>query len=245
MATSLVLTSAIEPQDTAQVLSYHERRTVLTVTDMDGSQEWTVENAETEAFLDNRTAWPLAWSRDSKHLYFTHREGGNDGCFGTDDFYGTDLLRFSLADAQATSLVPSVGYWLALSPDESQLAYLNSDNLITTDLVVRNLVTGAERRTPVEERVQQPDSRATNLIWSPDGKAILYTVKLAVCGNGPPSHSIVRIEIDTLHRKVLIHEDARRFVTTKWDSSAKVTLQDKDGKQWWMNPTTGQVTEMQ
>jgi hypothetical protein len=47
-----------------------------------------------------------------------------------------------------------------------------------------------------------------------------------------------------LKQSTLIQEDKRQLQSTQWLNNGNVLLQDGSGKAWWMNPTTGALTEV-
>jgi Tol biopolymer transport system component len=237
----------ILPNDKLQTSGESEQRTILQVTDSAFTQKWIVEDIPVEDVMGYETAWPLVWSHDGQYLYFTHRPGGGDGCFTAAQFYGTDLLKISLTDGHVSEIVPRIGYWVALSPDESQFAYLREDQSSGKQfLIIRDLATGMERQKPIDELNKYEISHASNLIWSPDGKELVYTFMVNFCGLSPEdeSTSIVAVNASTLKQSTLIQEDKRQLQSTQWLNNGNVLLQDGSGKAWWMNPTTGALTEV-
>ena len=79
---------------------------------------------------------------------------------------GSDLHKLDLATGESTQLAPRVGYWIALSPDETHLAYLNSGHIGVLDLT-----TGNSREAEIITKY--PPSILTyplDIVWSPDGK---------------------------------------------------------------------------
>ncbi|NOH01946.1 MAG: hypothetical protein HND47_08245 [Chloroflexi bacterium] len=186
----------------------------------------------------------LAWSENEDYLYYTHRFGGGDGCFGEDDFFGTDLYRFNLDSGQSAQLTPKLGYWLALSPDQTMVAFLTK----TDTLKIRNIETGNEQEISIDEQTKKyPDSiltHASHLIWSPDSKELLLTLEVNVCVmEEDAKHSIIKVDAETLSQKVLVLEDPNRPITLEWANSGLVLVQDESSLYWWLNPVDGQMTE--
>jgi len=211
--------------------------TRLTVARSDGSQEWPVVESWSELALGYTTPRPLRWSEDGRYLYFTNRPVP-DGCAVFVN--GSDLQRVDLADGSVREIVPPVGLWLSLSPDERQLAYVGYGD---RGLVVRDLSTGRERQTQVEAAQETGDAHVGHVIWSSDGEALVLTVAIDACG--PPGervHTIVRIDAETLSQTTLITEDERLFTSEAWSERGRVSLRDPDGKRWWLDPRTGELT---
>jgi Tol biopolymer transport system component len=237
------LSVKIAPNDKLQTSGELELRTILEVINSTSTQKWLVEDIPAESFMSYEEAWPLAWSHDGQYLYFTHRLDGGDGCFTAAEFYGTDLLKISLTDGHVSEIVPRVGDWVALSPDEAQFAYLSRDQSLGKQwLVMRDLATGDERRRPVDELNEYDISWATDLIWSPDGTTLVYTLKINVCGSPEDeSTSIVAVNANSLEQKTLIREDKRWLQSIQWLSNGKVLLRDGSNESWWLNPDTGEL----
>jgi hypothetical protein len=137
-----------------------------------------------------------------------------------------------------------VGSWLSLSPDASTLAY---QEYREARRVLRDLATGRERAVTLSGNSDLPQD-VSHMVWSPDGSALMLTLSIDPC-TGPitksvdaQSTSIVRVDASTLAWTVLIEEDPRLFISLDWASTGVVTLQDKDGNPWQMDPQTGTTT---
>ena len=216
---------------------------ILAVVNQQNFAERIVKKIDVQRAMGYSIPWALAWSENEDYLYYTHRFGGGDGCFGEDDFFGTDLYRFSLDSDESTQLTPKLGYWLALSSDQSMVAYLTNDN----KLRIRNIETGEEQETSIEEQLKYSDpilTRASHLIWSPDGKELLLTLEVNVCVmEDEATNSIIKIDAETLSQKVLVREDSNRPATLEWFDNGMVLVQDENGLYRWLNPLNGQMTE--
>ena len=78
------------------------------------------------------------------------------------------------------------------------------------------------------------------IVWSPDGEALMLTVAIDACG--PPeegTHTIVRVDAETLSQTTIIPQDDRLFTTEAWPRADRVLLKDQDGKTWWLEPEAG------
>jgi Tol biopolymer transport system component len=208
----------------------------LTVARSDGSQEWLVVEDWSERALGHTTPRPLRWSQDGRYLYFTNRPVP-DGCAVFVN--GSDLQRVSLADGSVTEIVPAVGLWLSLSPNEDKLAYVGYGD---RGLVLRDVATGRERQTQIKAAEEPGDTHVGHIVWSPDRKSLMLTVAIDACG--PPenrAHTIVRVDAETLSQTTIITQDDRLFTTDAWPQAARVLLKDRDGKSHWLNPKTGSL----
>jgi dipeptidyl aminopeptidase/acylaminoacyl peptidase len=205
-----------------------EYRTRLTVTSADGAVSWKVWNGVQNCGLGSTDPVPFHWSQDGSYLYFTNVPRP-DGC--VQFVNGSDLHRVELATGQVTHLMPEAGLWLALSPDETRLAYIAYGG---RGLVIRDLASGSEREIKLPEGAQ-----AGHIVWSPDQRALLFTLDRGGCSG---AYSIERIEIQTLVQTILIGSDERQFITSSWPEPERATLIDKDGTAWWVDVITGQLT---
>lgn len=218
--------------DTAVSSSYY---TQLKVSKRDGTTEWVIVDEWAEWGLGYTIPQPLHWSRDGQYLYYTNRPIP-DGCAVFVN--GSDLHRVDLNDGSVMEIVPSVGLWLSLAPDETKLAYLGYGD---RGLVRRDLATGTERETKLDPG---KDYQAGHIIWSPDGTTIMLVLAIRPCSTDwADSTSIMRVDVATLERVMLIEEDKRLLVPVEWATTDKVLLKDKGGDYWLMDATTGQVTK--
>jgi hypothetical protein len=193
--------------------------TQLKVSRADGAVEWVVVDEWSPFGLGYTTPRPFQWSQDGRFLYFTNKPVP-DGCAVFVN--GSDLWRVELADGSVTQVVPSVGLWLALSPDEATLAYAGHSD---RGLVLRDLTAGTERGVGLDPgQVYQ----AGQITWSPDGIALVLTLAIRPCSKGwGESTSIVRVEADTLEQATLIDQDSRLFTILEWPTAERVLLADK------------------
>lgn len=69
----------------------------------------------------------------------------------------------------------------------------------------------------------------------------MLTVAIDACG--PPeesTHTIVRVDAETLSQTTVIKDD-RLFTTKAWPKADRVSLEDRDGEGWWLDPETGDL----
>lgn len=209
--------------------------TQLKVVEVDGVLEWTAVDAWSPLGLGYTTPQPFHWSRDGRYFYFTN-EPVVDGCAVFVN--GSDLQRVDLEDGSVTEMAPSSGLWLSLSPDETMLAFIGYGG---RGLVLRDLLTGAERETKLDPGQSYA---AGHIVWSPDGAALVLTLALQPCATDwAAAVSVLRVEVETLEQTTLIREDERLFVTAGWPAPDEILLRDDAGNAWWMDADTGQVGE--
>jgi dipeptidyl aminopeptidase/acylaminoacyl peptidase len=202
----------------------------VTVANVDGTGE--------QILLDKRLAasilpQPVQWSRDGRYLYFTDEPYGIGGYILF--WGGPDLQQVDLATGTITEVLPDQGCLCAmsLSPDGTLLAVITGVGPL--ELVLRDLATGTERKTVLEDGHWQ----AGNIVWSPDGKALMYT--MAIGDPEKEAYSIVRVDAGTLAQTVLIHDDTRLLETVVWADAKTVWLNItlKVGGAWRMDADTG------
>lgn len=210
-------------------------QTQLEVVNTAGIVKWTLVDQTLNYGLGYTTPHPFYWSADGRYLYFTNL-AVSDGCSLFHN--GSDLYRADLSTGQVTEIVPPWVWWVSLAPDEQTAAYIrwNGERL---DLVVRDIVTGDERKTRLEAKYTQ----AGNILWSPDGQALVLTLAANPCDPARWIQSIARVDVATLSPTILIRDDKRLLTTTEWPEANKVLLTDKDGNIWTMEATTGDLTE--
>jgi len=203
-------------------------RTSLTVTSADGAVLWKVWEDVQNCGLGSTNPIPFHWSQDGRSLYFTN-EPMPDGC--AQFVNGSDLYRVDLMTGRVTQLMPHAGLWLALSPDETQLAYIAYGS---RGLVIRDLISEAEREVKLPAGAQ-----AGHMVWSPDQTMLMLTLDEHGCGG---AYSVGRVEAQASTLTILLRTDTRRFITRVWPEAGRVLLADSDGNLWWMEAQTGELT---
>ncbi len=205
----------------------------LTVQRTDGGQAWTPLAEWRPMGLGYTTPATLQWSADGAALYYTN-VAHPDGCgfFGSN---GSDLLRLDLASGAVSELMPANAYYLVLSPDETQVAYLAYGQ---RGLVVRDLATGAERDYPLADL----GGPAVAAVWSPDASALALTVQSDLCGGSDLTQMVIEVKLADGARRVLLPPGDQRLTTVAWPAAGQLRLVDPDGRFWALDIATGQVT---
>lgn len=210
----------------------------LVVRSLIDTRSWTVET-RSDPWRVVAAPWPFYWSSSGHVLYLTHRVIRVDGCFGADVANGTDLLALDLRTGDVEVVVRDSSGWLALSPDESIVAYVMSqpDRLILHD------VRGAQERAVTVEILSNDltPSKVTDLVWSPNQERVAATVRLHLCGEEvAEERAIVIFDIRELNQSV-IWQGSERLETTGWDGEDRITLVDEMGAPWSLDVHTGIV----
>jgi dipeptidyl aminopeptidase/acylaminoacyl peptidase len=205
----------------------------------DGKTHWTIIDEWQDVNLGFPTPEPLQWSRDGKYFYFTYRVIP-DGCSAFP--FLTDLQQVNLENGATDDLLPDSALALALSPDDSQLAYFGRG------LILRDLATGEERETKIDPG---KDFNVGNILWSPDGSALALTLAINPC-TGPygvsktvwaESTSILWVDVKTFQQKILVKEDPRLFVTVEWNEPEKLVITDgEENSIWHLDIKNGEIT---
>jgi len=101
-----------------------------------GRLYWTLVNDWLLPGLGAFTPQPVQWSKGSKVFYYTNLQSF-DGCKVLRS-NGSDLWSVDMDSGKITQLLPMQASYIALSPDETRLAYIEQGSL---NLVFRNLKT--------------------------------------------------------------------------------------------------------
>jgi len=217
--------------DTTMSSNYY---TQLKLSETDGPTEWVIVDEWSEWGLGYTVPQPLHWSHNGQYLYITNKPVP-DGCAVFVN--GSDLRRVDLRSGDVKEILPSVGLWLSLSPDETKIAYIGYGK---RGLVIRDLVTGTEQEVQLDPG---KDYQAGHIIWSPDSNTIVLALAIQPCSTGwADSTSIIRVDAATLESATVLREDKRLFIPVEWTAADQVLLKDKEGNSWLMNATTGQIT---
>ncbi len=199
--------------------------TRLVVRRTNGQQHWLAVESQGPFGLGYSTPQPLTWAKNGDALYFTHEFVG-DGCalFAN----GSDLHRLDLATGQVITIAPSVGSWLALSPDENFLAGLGGRQLAVYDLT--------KQFSQIIKLTDDDTTQFGHTVWSPDGKKIALTAARHPC-SGDDRYDTLLVDVATMTVTTLIANDDNLFVPTGWEDTEHVILKNKEHT-WLLNVRT-------
>ena len=184
---------------------------------------------------------PLGWSEDGGLLYYTYQLSGRDGCFGSWSAHGSTVWQLDLASGETAQVADRLGHWLALSPDGSKIAFLGSadrDDGTTRAIVgVLNLATGTATSAEIAFLTdKETPSVSLDLLWSPDGKTLVFGVLTNVCGlEEELRYTIVRADAATLRQETLVLESEKWLQAVKWSEPNRVLLREWDGPFYWLD----------
>jgi len=215
----------------------------LIIFSADGKTNWTILDQWKEVNLGFPVPTPLKWSRDGNHFYFTQRVIP-DGCSAFP--FLTELQQVNLQDGSVANLLSDSAIALALSPDDSQVAYFLGGE---GGLILRDLKTGRKEETKLNP---SKDFDAGNILWSPDGQSLALTLAINPCTGAydvsktvwAESTTILWLDAKTLQQNVLVQEDPRLFITREWNEPGKIIITDgKKNALWYLNVDTGEITK--
>lgn len=213
--------------------TYYTRLSVAGVPD---GPVWTLVEGWSQLGLGYTVPRPFAWSRGGGVFYYTNRPVV-DGC----SLYvnGSDLWRVDLSNGFQRQVVPSVGLWLALSPDESLLAYIAYGD---RGLVVRDLRDGSERAVRLDPGGPY---QAGEILWSPDGERLALILAHEPCTGGElaAAFSVLSVDLDTMELQTLVPPDERSLTLVAWPEGEGIALESREGGRWWLDPQTGDLIE--
>jgi hypothetical protein len=217
----------------------------LIIFSADGTIRWTIIEEWQEIGLGFPFPAPLKWSRDGEHFYFTDRVIP-DGCnvFA----YLTHLYQVNLKTGSVEDLLPTTAVALAISPDDSKVAYSYFYGQPQMGLAVRDLVTGEERETTIDPG---KEFNTGNIVWAPDGRALALTLAILPCAGDhrasktvwAESTTILLLDTATLQPKILLREDPRLFITLEWNEPNKIVITDgEENSLWHLDTDTFEIT---
>ncbi|HZU86774.1 MAG TPA: hypothetical protein VFF78_04795 [Anaerolineaceae bacterium] len=183
---------------------------------------------------------PLVWSKDGRALFYTHLLKYGDGCMGSWAWNGGDLYRLDLNTGETMQIASPSGYWLALSPDETRLAYLGDKLGIYT--LLDGSTREAELKIEEEYFARSIPIYLLDMVWSPDGKSLIIGVVINVCEDDDSMYySIVRVDADTFEERILLNEHEGWLQPVEWPQAGRFIARDEEGRLWWVDANTGEI----
>lgn len=164
-----------------------------------------------------------SWSPEGDFFCFTDaREGVPDGC----GFWQQPLSRVNTASGEVERLGPAVR-----SPDGTQLASWDG-----RDLVIWSVSGGQVGRS----EARRLDAIQGGIGWSPDSTALVYAQYGSVCPFADVT--LVHVELPEFTATPLEAPQMPAFTTFAWDAEDTLTLADEDGRRWFYDLQTNEIT---
>ncbi|HNH26071.1 MAG TPA: hypothetical protein PKJ84_11140 [Anaerolineales bacterium] len=209
------------------------------------NQKWTLEDIN---FLEpdnplNGFKYPYVfmWSKDGRYMYYSHLSMGGDGCFGHFKPGGSDLIKFDLLLGIFVVIKEDSATWMALSPDEEKLAFVDMYGGNVSVLDIQKGIT-ASFPLPDLEDAQGYYNDTSDIYWSPEGDSLVYAYYIGVCDFIYPASYIIQVFPESNYQKILIENSEESYEPVKWDIEDKILLEDYDNKQWWLDVTTKEIS---
>ena len=215
----------------------------FTVSNNFNDQTWVIENLDfkkPEPLVGYHYPYIFTWSDNGKYLYYSHLTTGGDGCYVPSRPGGFDLRRVDLLTGEDVVIQEEGGTWLALSPDESKLAYVQGWDGNVTLLNIENQNEQIIPLPPITDVYGLVDT-TDYVFWSPDGNSFVYAFLWGDCGDYFFSY-IMHFDINAQKQTVLINHDEHGYIPVEWKEQDKILLLDNEDNNWWLDPTTKEIT---
>jgi len=171
------------------------------------------------------------WSNDGEYLFLAET-GSADG--SGERFYD-QLERLQLEDGKLVELNLPGGPGESISADGKMLARIDGERL---DLI--KIETGEVNELTFE--VPRVEWRTGQIVWSPEGRTILFTVRLNPFAPVDEMFSNLYLaDLETGSVKTLIADDRRRFSILSFPKESAALLADLEAREWWLSVPNGQV----
>jgi Tol biopolymer transport system component len=203
----------------------------------DGAVAWKTAFDPQRFGWDNGELRPYRWSADGQFLYVLIFPSADHAC--TMD--GSGLLKLNLADGSLTEVLLGKGrlYALALSPDETHLAYVECAGW--QGLIVRDLQTGQEVRSQWTEEPKL----ASGIVWSPTSDAMVFSMQAALTdaqGVLVGWRSLLVRADGPAWTQITLNEGRESYQPIAWPEANRVLLRSRAEQIWQLVLDTGQLT---
>jgi hypothetical protein len=225
-----------------------QKSLVFSVSNNFREQRWVAEQMEWDE-LKTSTSWVpfpyiFKWADDNQSLFYSYEPNSNDGCFGYFRPGGYGLKQLDLANGHIFVVREGNATWMALSPSERQLAYIDD---FGGNVSILEIKTGRERKyeLPRIKNEQRYLTTTSNIYWSPDGKSLIYARYVGACDLPVPYSNIIRLFPETGQQKILVDNSEKGYIPQAWSAKDEILLQDSEGNHWRLNPGTKAITPEQ
>lgn len=201
----------------------------------DGTKNWTIVDKWSDWGLGYTLPRPVRWSADGLYFYFTNVPVV-DGC--APFVIAGDLNRAALNETKFERILPEGGLALSLSPDERTAADIHRASRGPA-LTLYDIATAKTRELALN--VVGDNLQVGNIVWAPDNKSLLLVIAKNACLPAGTTHSLVRVNMDSLTQTFLLSDDPRQFTVIQWDSPDRVLLAAADKTVWTLDLTRNEV----
>lgn len=190
---------------------YHAEEGIanIKIYDEGGLLLWTITTNLTEEQIETSpTPWLRIhhWAPDSSRLYYYYIMGW-DGAATLIDGYG--LTELNIFTGEKKSLLPNGFVDFSFSPQHAKLAYILK-GLIPKEIIIRDLLTGVERKTPLPIG-DQIHEQAGWINWAKDGKSLIFFMV-----NSFLNYQIYYMEIETMKPRLLFEDTWVDWISSSW-----------------------------
>lgn len=209
------------------------------------NKEWIIEQTEWNELEtpSSRVPFPyiFQWSQDNNFLYYSYQPNFNDGCFGIFRPGGLKLKRLDLNNKEIITILNSTATWMALSPDEKKLAYIEDWGPDITILEIDKKAKTVFTLPEIQNDLGM-ETDTSHIIWSPNGKALIYAHLLGVCDYKIWYSYIIHVNLETQQKTILVKHNDQGYIPLEWNNTDGILLKDNDDINWWLNPNTKEIT---
>jgi len=222
-----------------------DKKLYFRISSKSSNKEWIIDQTEWKELQTSSSMVPFPyifqWSQDNNHSYLPNF---NDGCFGYFRPGGFDLKQLNLNTGEITTVRSGGSTWMAVSPDEKKLAYIETFGGNVSILDIEN---GTEKTFPLPpvENEMGFITDTSDLYWAPDGKSLVYTHFVGACDMIVPISYIIQLFPDSGQQKVLVNHSEEGYIPVEWDMQDKVLIRDTNGDRFWLSLPTLEITPVQ
>lgn len=214
----------------------------LVVSNKSTGQKWIITESNsdeiTTPILYSLYPYIFKWSNDKKFLYFSYLWDRNDGCFGYFKPGGFGLKRLDLSTGQIDTIREDKSTWMTFSPDEKQLAYIDTfdGNISIYDLENNNEQTYLI--PSIDTLGMYPETN--NLYWSPDGNSLIYGRYIGKCDLLEPFLYVIQLYPDT-GQQIILLDKKEGYYLVEWSVKDKILLKDNEDRLYFLNSNSKEL----
>lgn len=130
---------------------------------------------------------------------------------------------------------------MALSPNEKKLAYIEDWGPDITILEIDKKAKTVFTLPEIQNDLGM-ETDTSHIIWSPNGKALIYAHLLGVCDYKIWYSYIIHVNLETQQKTILVKHNDQGYIPLEWNNTNRILLKDNDDINWWLNPSTKEIT---